>query len=213
MLSNVTIPPDEQEQEKLVDGRFADVGVGLLRDTRDNPFDARRGTSLRLGTRVFAKPLGSEFSFTKTGVTWTFHLPTAKKTSLATAGRGGVAIPFGTDVAVPISAAYFAGGDSTIRGFARDAVGPASGGEVLLILNQEFRYPIWRSLRGIVFYDAGNVYDFVSNFDPLDLRYVLGLGLRLETPVGPFRVEYGRKLDREPGESGGELFFAIGSAF
>jgi len=46
-----------------------------------------------------------------------------------------------------------------------------------------------------------------------DLRHVLGTGLRLETPIGPLRLEYGHKLDREDEESSGELFLAIGSPF
>jgi len=40
-----------------------------------------------------------------------------------------------------------------------------------------------------------------------------GLGLRYNTPVGPLRVDYGHKLQREKGESAGELHFAIGHAF
>ena len=92
-------------------------------------------------------------------------------------------------------------------------MGPASGGEALLILNGEFRFPIWNALKGVAFYDAGNVYADVDNVDATDLRHVLGAGLRLETPIGPLRLEYGGKLDREPDESIGELFLAIGWAF
>ena len=83
----------------------------------------------------------------------------------------------------------------------------------MLIVNEELRFPIWRDLKGVIFYDVGNVYVQVSDFDPSDVRHVLGLGLRLETAIGPLRLEYGRKLDREPGESAGEFFLSIGSAF
>ena len=105
-----------------------------------------------------------------------------------------------------------------MRGFPRDGWGRTpngepSGGEALLILNEELRFPIWRELKGVVFYDAGNVYAEVGDFDPTDLRHVLGTGLRLDTAIGPIQLEYGRKLDREPGESTGELFFAIGGVF
>ena len=85
----------------------------------------------------------------------------------------------------------------------------------MFLLNQEFRFPLLQRLRlkGIVFYDAGNVYLDLSGFDPLDLRHTLGAGLRLETPVGPLRAEYGWKLDQEPGETSGEFHFAIGSVY
>ena len=75
------------------------------------------------------------------------------------------------------------------------------------------RFPVWKSLQGVVFFDAGNVYRESNDLDLTDLRAAAGLGLRLNTPVGPFRVEYGWKLDREPGESIGEFFFSIGQAF
>ena len=57
------------------------------------------------------------------------------------------------------------------------------------------------------------VYAEVDDLDATDLRHVLGIGLRLDTPLGPFRLEYGHKLDREEGESSGEFFVAIGAAF
>ncbi len=65
----------------------------------------------------------------------------------------------------------------------------------------------------MLFYDAGNVFNRAGDIDPFDLRHVLGLGVRLETPIGPLRLEYGSKLDRVGDESRGELFIAIGSAF
>ena len=83
----------------------------------------------------------------------------------------------------------------------------------MFLINAEFRFPIWRSLKGVLFFDDGNIYDKPEDLDLFELREVLGVGLRLETPIGPLRLEYGRKLDREPEESKGELFFAIGSAF
>jgi outer membrane protein insertion porin family len=46
-----------------------------------------------------------------------------------------------------------------------------------------------------------------------DFKFAAGLGLRYNTPVGPVRIDYGRKLQREKGESAGELHFSIGNAF
>ena len=68
-------------------------------------------------------------------------------------------------------------------------------------------------MRGVVFLDAGNVFLTVSDFDLGGLRESAGLGARVSTPIGPFRVEYGWKLDRRPGESPGELHLAIGAIF
>ena len=111
---------------------------------------------------------------------------------------------------------------NTLRGFATDSVDPVgglpsqdlnTGGEALLVLNEEWHFPIWRRLRGELFLDAGNVYQTISDFDPTDLRSSAGAGLRLDTPIGPIRVEYGWKLDRKPDESPGEIIFSIGTVF
>ena len=208
------VNPEEVQEEKLEDARLGDIGFAAIRDTRDDPFLATRGTSLTIGTRLFLKPLLSETAFVKTIVSgsW-FHKIRGGGSVLASSLRVGAAIPFREDEAVPISEGFFAGGDSTLRGFPRDEVGPPTGGEALFLINQELRFPLRRGLKGLVFYDAGNVYEEAGDLDPFDLRHVLGIGLRLEMPMGPLRLEYGRKLDRENGESSGELFLAIGAAF
>jgi outer membrane protein assembly factor BamA len=134
-----------------------------------------------------------------------------KRLAFVSALRIGAQSPFGSTTDVPISERFFAGGSSTVRGFDTDLLGPLedglpTGGEGLLVLNGEVRFPLISALRGVAFYDAGNV-------DPLDLRHVLGAGFRLETPIGPLRVEYGWKLDRQTGEEPGQFFFSIGNAF
>jgi len=122
------------------------------------------------------------------------------------------------DSGVPPSERFFAGGDTTVRGFRRDRLGDSCngdplGGEGLFILNEELRFPIFNVLGGVLFYDAGNIYRTLEAYDLSDLRQVAGAGLRLATPIGPFRLEYGAILDRRPGEPHGEFFFSIGQAF
>jgi len=199
----------EQKLENLVLG---DVGVSAIRDTRDDPFSPRSGTLVSSEVRWFAAPLLSQADFVKTfsrySVTHTFD----RGSSVAGGVRLGVSVPYGGTAQVPLSERFFAGGDSTLRGFPRDAVLP-EGGEALFLVNAEWRVPLWKSLRGVLFYDTGNVYPRASDLDPTDLRHVLGLGVRFETPIGPLRFEYGHKLDRREGESSGEYFIAIGSAF
>jgi outer membrane protein insertion porin family len=211
--------PAEEREEDIILG---DVGTGLFRITRDSLLLPTQGNYLELGFRFFAKPLLSEATFIKAQLTesqmWTFRNGTA----FVTVFRVGFAPPLGDTEEVPISERFFAGGDSTNRGFGRDELGPKTmpggvplGGEGLLLFNEEFRFPIWRRIRlkGTLFYDAGNVYLTLSDFDPTDLRHTLGGGLRLETPIGPIRAEYGWKLDREEGESSGQFHFAIGAVY
>jgi outer membrane protein insertion porin family len=204
--------------QKLTNLRLGDVGIAVVRDSRDDPFLATRGGIASAEVRLFAKPFVSDSSFWKVFLQGSAIHTFPSGTAVAGALRLGASQPFGSTEAVPLSERFFAGGQATLRGFARDSVGPTvdgqpTGGEASLLLSEEFRYPIWGRLKGSIFIDAGNVYETLQKFDPTDLRETAGVGLRFETPIGPLRVEYGRKLDRRAGESEGEFFLAIGSAF
>ena len=210
---------EEIFKDKLSAVRLAAGSLGLVRDTRDDAFLPTRGGYASIEGTVFAKALGSEASFLQAFLrgSWTASLRRAGR--FATFLRIGAEQPFGGTEIVPLSERFFAGGINTLRGFATDSVGGLEiegnnvGGEALLLFNQEWHFPIWKSLRGELFLDVGNVYPTIDDLDLTDLRYDAGVGLRLDTPIGPIRLEYGWKLDRQPGESPGELIFAIGTLF
>ena len=64
-----------------------------------------------------------------------------------------------------------------------------------------------------MFFDAGNVYLNASDFNPFDLRYSAGAGIRFIMPFGLLRLDWARALDREPGEKASQYWFSIGHAF
>ena len=142
--------------------------------------------------------------------------------------------PEGCDnLAAPIAVRYFGGGRISHRAFATDLLGipgktlicPSDtpdclptelepvGGAALAVASLEWRFPIYNVVGGGVFVDAGNVWAARGDVRAGDLRWGAGFGLRVETPVGPIRLEYGWKLDRLPGESAGELFLSLGNPF
>jgi outer membrane protein insertion porin family len=115
---------------------------------------------------------------------------------------------------------FKAGGVDSVRGFAQDSLGPvdpftetAIGGEGVAVFNQELRFPLYRWFRSAVFFDAGNVYLTASDFDPLDLRYSAGVGIRFNFPFGLLRLDWARAFDRRPGEEASQLWFSFGHAF
>ena len=113
---------------------------------------------------------------------------------------------------------FFAGGGNTVRGYGQDSLGPhdffgATGGNALLVFNQEVRFPIVWRFRGVGFIDAGNVFETVPDISFADLAVGTGLGLRVETPVGLFRFDYGFALRRDDDEPTGRFYFSIGQAF
>lgn len=212
------------------DIRLASLVNGASRDSRDDVFWPTRGSYTRAELRLFHEALLSEADVFKAFFQWSRYQYVGDGLLWSSGIRIGTARPFGSTRIVPISERYFAGGEDTIRGFGRDeieAVGfPAEsiaargitiedslGGNALLVVNQELLYPLRPPLHTLVFVDAGNVYWRLRDFDPSDVRWSAGLGLRFRTPAGPLRLEYGWKLDREPDEDPGELHFSLGLAF
>jgi outer membrane protein assembly factor BamA len=82
---------------------------------------------------------------------------------LASGARLGLARTIEDEVLIP-SERFFAGGANTVRGYREDDLGArsvfddAEGGEGLLVLNGELRFPIYRWLKGVGFVDVGNVF-------------------------------------------------------
>ena len=106
---------------------------------------------------------------------------------------------------VDASERFFAGGDTTVRGFSLDQLGTPEtldengfprGGNAVVVLNAELRVPIWGDLGGATFVDAGNVFRRASDLDVSELRPTAGFGVRYRSPVGPLRLDVGFKLDR-----------------
>ena len=128
--------------------------------------------------------------------------------------------------ALPASERFFAGGDTTVRGFALDRLGDGltidpngfpTGGNALMVLNSELRVPVTESIQVVGFLDVGNVFDRAANLSLGRIRGGAGFGIRYGSPVGPIRVDLGFKLDRR--EFAGELesptalHLSIGQAF
>ena len=72
------------------------------------------------------------------------------------------------------------------------------GGDFFINPRLELRIPIGQTLRTALFLDAGNLWTSTeaSVVDPLRLRYAVGAGLRVGTPVGPLVFDYGINVDR-----------------
>jgi outer membrane protein insertion porin family len=165
--------------------RIGEFGATLVRDLRDNPADATRGSFTLLAADVAATALGSQANFWRVlGQNSTYyrlssHLIFARNTqvgvesSYGTPRRvnapgltGGSAL---TDE-IPLPERFFAGGSDSIRAFSLDQAGPRDpetgypiGGNALFVNSLEFRVPFARGRYGLVlFNDAGNVYSGFS---------------------------------------------------
>jgi outer membrane protein insertion porin family len=143
---------------------------------------------------------------------------------VASSLRFGIRHPFAGDRSIPISERFFAGGGSSLRGFETDRAGPLGpnnepvGGNALLIGNLELRVPLISRFELAGFYDGGNVFPDVGSIRFSDFSHTLGAGLRLKTPFGPIRIDYGVNLNlsshlRSIGYGRGHFFLTIGPPF
>jgi outer membrane protein insertion porin family len=246
LVSNLNIPPEEIplfQQPTLV----SEFGASWIRDTRDNPADASKGWLNSADFALADTYLGSSASFIRFLYQNSSYHPIKRRFSFARSFRFGVLAPYRDTVSltfpaptqvppprvIPLPERFFAGGGTSLRGFALNQAGPRDsitgfpvGGQALLVLNQEFRFPmrlpfLGTRLGGTLFYDGGNVYSKLDRitlrwsspkpiFDPAnplqclynctnELNYfshTVGIGARYATPVGPIRVDLGYELNR-----------------
>jgi outer membrane protein insertion porin family len=232
-LSHVIVPQLVLPQDKNV--RLSTFSVTLIRDTRDKPLDAHRGSFATVNVGITPTALGSSANLAKLFGQYAFYKP-VHSVVFANSIRIGLASPFAGSF-VPTSQLFFSGGGTSLRGFPIDEAGPQRlvpfcnvlqnqagcvditvpvGGKQLFILNSEVRFPlgIMKALGGVVFYDGGNV-DSAINLHSFAGNYTntIGIGLRYATPIGPVRIDFGRNLNPIPGISPTQYYITIGQAF
>ena len=203
----------------------------LTRDTRDEALDAVRGSFLSHAFSFSPRWLGGDSGYIKYFGQYFRYIPLQPPRREPFTGEllrprfvyaGGIRIGLAHGVngdLVPLSERFFAGGSTTLRGYAQNAVGPIGadgvpdGGAALLVINNEVRFPLVWLFDGAAFVDAGNVYSNVSDFSFGNLRTDGGVGLRVRTPWFLVRLDYGIPFNPRAGEPKSRLFFSIGQAF
>jgi outer membrane protein insertion porin family len=242
-VSNLNILPQEVPLFNAPD-LVSQFGVTWVHDARDNPADATKGSFNSADFGIADTAIGSSASFLRFYYQNSTYHPIGRKFSFARSIRLGILGPYRDTVSlsfppqttavtvIPLPERFFAGGGTSLRGFALNQAGPRDaatgfpvGGQALLVLNQEFRFPmrlpyIGTALGGALFYDGGNVYSRLNRvtfrayspapvFDAAgktcqfnctnELNYfahTVGLGFRYATPVGPIRIDLGYQLNR-----------------
>jgi outer membrane protein insertion porin family len=209
---NITVPIDEVDRQ-FQSSTFSGPSLSLVNDTRDDALDPHRGHLVGADVDLSAKVLGGD-SFGKEFLQGAVYRRLSSRLVLALSGRLGLAWTFGASepARLPLPDRFFAGGDYSLRGFKIDSVDP-EGGNALLLGSAELRVDANRRFSFAAFSDIGNVYPVVSNISLGDLRYTAGVGVRYRTAVGPLRVDWGFKLNREPGESLSRVHVTVGHAF
>jgi outer membrane protein insertion porin family len=198
--------------------------AAFVNDTRDDYLDPEKGffSSTDFGITPGLLSDQKYFSFFSQN---SYYRKLPKSFLFASSVRLGAAHPLGGLPDLPISERFFAGGSSSLRGFDTDYAGPLDqvsnkpvGGNALFVGSVEMRVPVFRFIHIAGFYDSGNVFRRISGIRLSDFSHTVGAGLRIKTPFGPLRADYGYNANlpsdlRQRGLTRGHLFITIGPPF
>jgi outer membrane protein assembly factor BamA len=240
-LFDVHVTPEDQPliDRAFTTVRLSSVSLSSFYDTRDDQVDPSRGGYLNATAQLAARSLGSEVGFVKSSFAGEVvrTLPRSRGTVFVGVARLGLATGFPREVIttdpdgnvvvqpnqrdLPEAERFFAGGDTTVRGFALDTLGTEAtivngfpiGGNAETIFNAELRVPVQGGLGVVGFFDTGNVFAHVVDIDLTELRSAVGFGLRYKSPVGPIRFDLGFKVHPQAGEGPSAWFISFGQAF
>lgn len=189
------------------DPQFVLFGVGLQKTVRgDNTLDPMSGYRTSYSVEYGDPNLGSATQLIKLQARYLWVDTFFKKHRFVTRLDLGINIASDSDLAkIPPSLRYFAGGDSSIRGYSYQELGPyldtktgddvlreVVGGRYLAVGSIEYQYYITPTWRIAAFVDAGNAYD-KGQFKPV---IAVGPGLHWLSPVGPIKLDVGFGLNK-----------------
>lgn len=225
----ITASPSIKDQEGST--LVSEAGIRLDYDRRGPGFLPNRGFRTVLNTGLAGGPFGADTDFYRLELRHAHYFPGfAEGHVFEVIGRVGVISSYGRSAEVPIFERWFLGGAFNMRGFEYREVGPKDvtgeplGGSTYWFGSAEYSIPIIDRVRFAVFYDIGMVYQEAFSFNPevydrngnrvMDTGVYndnVGLGVRLNLPIGPLVFDYGIPLTADRfNESSGKFQFRAG---
>jgi outer membrane protein insertion porin family len=192
---------------------------GIVFDTRDNPFLSRRGTRASFAPYIAGGFLGGDTQIYGFNLEAAHFIHLWKDTILQFQGQIAGVDTWGDGLIVPIYDKLFLGGSNDLRGFdfrdvsPRDINGEPLGGKSLARFTVEYTVPIIEKARAAVFYDTGFVNFESWNYNTNHLVSDIGIGLRLDLPIGPIRIDYAIPLQKDVYGGSGKFNFNVGYQF
>ena len=188
--------PSERRKENF--GSTNSITYSRIYDSRDNIYDPHAG---KRNSYTFEwAGFGGDFKFEKISVNYRYYIPMQKNRVLAFDLAAGYA--WGD---MPLSQRFAVGGSDTLRGYRDDQF----KGNSMLRGTAEYRFPIRNKVQGVIFYDYGYAWDKrdQKNFDFDLMQGGYGVGLRINSPLGPIKLDWGKGKQRS------RFHFSFGGQF
>ncbi len=219
------------EGSSLLESR---VTLGLSYDKRDSAYLSRKGLRVDLSTYVAGGPLGGDVQIYGFDLDASQYYNLPFDTILLLNGEVASVSTWGGKNTIPVYDRLYLGGANTLRGFRFREAGPKDengqpiGGGTMVRFTVEYTIPVVERVRFAVFYDGGFVNDGSFSFDPKDhvtdvngkrrtsggFNQDIGVGVRLDLPIGPIRLDYGFPIQRDSwNSSSGQFQFSVGTQF
>lgn len=156
-------------------------------DNRDNYFNASKGRRISFAAQWGGHGLGGDYDFYKFTAEGRFYKALGNGHILALRLMGGY-----IDGDVSYGNLFDLGGSDTLRGYEDDQF----KGKKMYAATLEYRFPIAKKVQGVLFTDAGSTWGIDEGMIPWytdddSLNWSVGVGIRLQTPIGPIRLDYG----------------------
>jgi outer membrane protein insertion porin family len=184
------------------DQKWKDDNFGLTRsitlehvtDTRDNIYFPTTGGKVSLSAEIAG--LGGDFDYRKYIIEDQRYFKVGHAQVIALRGQYGYG-----DGNIPESAQFRIGGQDSLRGYRDDQF----RGDNMCLATLEYRFPIVSKVQGALFTDWGTAWN--GGWRPEDIHGSIGVGLQLQTPLGPLRLDYAHGSQRN------RLHFSVGGTF
>jgi outer membrane protein assembly complex protein YaeT len=218
--SFVTVTEDGLPSSLLGEADYNHVRVAFTHtwDHRDNAILPKSGWHFGIPVQLGAAIGKQAETYAKIGVDGGIYSPLSDKYQLGIGGFANWVFPTEDIQSLPVDLRVFNGGARSVRSFPERELGPSFGGDPYggdfsWCVNTELSRAVTGPLTAVAFVDAGAVTGNYTGLRQGGIEVAAGLGLRLDLPIGPVRLEYGHNLSKDTGEPSGTWHFAIGATF
>ena len=190
----------QDPEESRVNGTYRSFELALATDTTDHPFFPTAGFRNRASVTFGGGILGGD---------WTHQIYQETFSKYIKVGSSNQTLAFRLDAGFIDGPARYTdqfrvGGSESLRGYNyAEFVGHSK-----LVANVEYRFPIADQVQGVFFVDAGRAWSEEDTVRLEDMQVGYGFGIRLNTPIGMLRLDYGMSRDRH-----GQPYISIGQTF